>query len=469
MIGIPFFVFLGCAIVSPLFPFLHRDLTMLQNNTPQENDTFPKNDFGSHKMSITRSLLVLASVIVILAGMKAAQGIVAPFCLAVFFAVVLIPPLRWLQSKGFSEISSFLTVSFSVVICGFLLSWMFVQSVNQFVQKTPEYRQKLDETFRDVDVFLNKYGFNLFESALPPIFRQGSSHVSDNQDNQASDQQEWNQQESSNPVVAQPVGVEKKGLHDADKERALSNLVADRSTNADNHSQHADDVSSDVLLHIPQLSEPLSTVSILRYVQWFAAELGQILSFALIVLLMVVFMVLEASRMPKKLVLAFGTQGITNEHLQRIAEKIWRYMIIKTIISAFVGLITTLFLWIMGVEYAVLWGLCGFFMNYIPNIGSIIASLPPIALAFFDHGFVSAVVVATGLILVNWIMGYYFEPKLLGDGLGISPLIVLLSLIFWGWLFGPIGMFLSAPLTIVVKIILDSFEETRWVSVLMDE
>ncbi|MGL6225271.1 MAG: AI-2E family transporter [Thermoguttaceae bacterium] len=453
---------------------------MLQNNTPQEKETLSKNDFSSHKMFITRSLIVLASVVVILAGMKAAQGIVAPFCLAVFFAVVLIPPLRWLQSKGFSEISSFLIVSFSVVICGFLLSWMFVQSVNQFVQKTPEYRQKLDETFREVDVFLNKYGFNLFESALPPILRHNSSKVSDNQgleqqgldsqtlDKQGLHQPELDKPESSNKVVAQPVSTEKLDLPDSGEERALSNLVADRSPNADNHAQQTDDVSG-VLLHIPQLSEPLSTVSILRYVQWFAAELGQILSFALIVLLMVVFMVLEASRMPKKLVLAFGTQGITNEHLQRISEKIWRYMIIKTIISAFVGLMTTIFLWIMGIEYAILWGLCGFFMNYIPNIGSIIASLPPIALAFFDYGFVSAVIVSTGLILINWIMGYYFEPKLLGDGLGISPLIVLLSLIFWGWLFGPIGMFLSAPLTIVVKIILDSFEETRWVSVLMDE
>ena len=76
--------------------------------------------------------------------------------------------------------------------------------------------------------------------------------------------------------------------------------------------------------------------------------------------------------------------------------------------------------------------------------------------------------VTTGLITINWILGYYYEPKYLGDGLGISPLVVLLSLIFWGWLFGAIGMFLSAPLTMVLKIVLNSFDDTKWVSRLMD-
>jgi predicted PurR-regulated permease PerM len=142
-------------------------------------------------------------------------------------------------------------------------------------------------------------------------------------------------------------------------------------------------------------------------------------------------------------------------------------MKIKTIINLLTGFVTALGLWFLGVEYALLWGILLFFLNYIPNIGQIIASIPPVLLALLDQGATTAIVVTVWLIAVNTVFGYGVEPRYLEKGLGISGLVVLLSLIFWGWLLGPIGMFLSAPLTMVLKIVLQNDPKTRWIAVLL--
>jgi predicted PurR-regulated permease PerM len=142
-------------------------------------------------------------------------------------------------------------------------------------------------------------------------------------------------------------------------------------------------------------------------------------------------------------------------------------MKIKTIINLLTGLVTAIGLWLLGVEYALLWGILMFFLNYIPNIGQIIASIPPILLALLDQGTTTAIVVTVWLVMVNTAFGYGVEPRYLEKGLGISSLVVLLSLIFWGWLLGPIGMFLSAPLTMVLKIVLQNDPKTNWIAVLL--
>ena len=142
-------------------------------------------------------------------------------------------------------------------------------------------------------------------------------------------------------------------------------------------------------------------------------------------------------------------------------------MKIKTIICFLTGLFTTLGLWFLGVEYALLWGLLMFFLNYIPSIGQVIASVPPILLSLIDGGVNIAIWVTIWLIIVNTFFGIGIEPRYMGEGLGISSLVVLLSLIFWGWLLGPVGMFLSAPLTMVMKIVLQNDQKTKWIAVLL--
>ncbi len=131
------------------------------------------------------------------------------------------------------------------------------------------------------------------------------------------------------------------------------------------------------------------------------------------------------------------------------------------------GLLVYFFLLIVGVDYPLLWAVLAFVLNYIPTIGSIIALIPPFLLAMVQLGFIDSIIVLAGYLTINTIMGNILEPKFMGKGLGLSTLVVFLSLVFWGWVLGPIGMLLSVPLTITIKIALDSSEETRWLAVML--
>ena len=395
----------------------------------------PSETSPSKRITIAGSLIGVAAVIVILAGLKAAQMIVAPFFLAAFFAIVLIPPLRWLKSKGFSDVAAFSSISGAVLIVGIIMIGILAKSANMFIAKIPDYQNKVGKTLTVIDETLEPYGLSLWGGVKVPESPKETQKVPETRE------------------TPQPPPVEAVEESEIEEE----GVAAEESMPFD-----------DPRLNLLRESSPINTIGIITFIQKGVMELCMLIGVAVLVLVMLVFMILEAARMPQKLLDAFGSKGITNDHLKKIAEEIWRYILIKGMISFFTGLFTWLFLWLMGIEYAALWGIMAFFFNFIPNLGPIISSVPPIALALFDHGFGSCAVVIFGLIAINWIGGYYYEPKYLGDGLGISPLVVLLSLIFWGWLFGIIGMFLSAPLTMVVKIVLHSFDDTKWVSRLMD-
>jgi AI-2 transport protein TqsA len=143
------------------------------------------------------------------------------------------------------------------------------------------------------------------------------------------------------------------------------------------------------------------------------------------------------------------------------------YMAIKTLISLATGTFVAILLAIIGVNYAILWGLLAFALNYVPNIGSIIAAVPAVLLAIVQLGVLKALVVAAGYVGINIIMGNFLEPRFMGRGLGLSTLVVFLSLLFWGWVLGPVGMLLSVPLTMTAKIALESRDDTRWIAVLL--
>jgi predicted PurR-regulated permease PerM len=149
------------------------------------------------------------------------------------------------------------------------------------------------------------------------------------------------------------------------------------------------------------------------------------------------------------------------------SRKINRYLAIKTMTSLATGIIVAIVLGIMGVDFPMLWGLLAFLLNFIPTIGSIIAAVPPVLLAMVQFNQGMAVGVAVLYTAVNMIIGNFLEPRFMGKGLGLSPLVVFLSLLFWGWLLGTIGMFLSVPLTMTVKIICDTRDDTKWVGVLL--
>ena len=196
-------------------------------------------------------------------------------------------------------------------------------------------------------------------------------------------------------------------------------------------------------------------------------SLGQVLTNGLLILMIVIFMLIEASSFPVKLYTILGDEKNSLENFDKFINTVKQYMAIKTWMSLATGIAVFILLAIVGVDYAVLWGLLTFFLNYVPNIGSIIAAIPAVLFSLIQLGFVKSVIVAAGFVVINLLVGNVIEPRFMGRGLGLSTLVVFLSLLFWGWVLGPVGMLLSVPLTMTAKIALDSREETRWMAILL--
>jgi predicted PurR-regulated permease PerM len=143
------------------------------------------------------------------------------------------------------------------------------------------------------------------------------------------------------------------------------------------------------------------------------------------------------------------------------------YMTILTVINFLVGIGDTVFLMVLGVDYAFLWGLLAWFMGYIPSIGFIIALIPPVLMAYAQYGLGTALVVLVGYILINGGVQNFVQPKMMGQGLKINPLVVFVGLFVWGFLLGGIGALLAVPLTVLVLTLMENFDATRPAAVLM--
>jgi AI-2 transport protein TqsA len=215
---------------------------------------------------------------------------------------------------------------------------------------------------------------------------------------------------------------------------------------------------------IPQTFNPAWMISLAGGI--FSA-LSSLLTNALLILLTVVFILLEAADLPEKLRVVLKNPERSLSAIEKFSQNAKRYLIIKTLISAAVGLVIWLWLLILGVDYPVLWGTLSFLLNYVPNIGAIIAALPVALLALVQLGVGPALLVLLGFTVVHLVVGNIIEPKLTGKGMSLSTLVVFLSLVFWGWVLGPIGMILSVPITSLVKIGLESYETTRGLAVML--
>nr|XP_061813395.1 AI-2 transport protein TqsA-like [Nerophis lumbriciformis] len=187
---------------------------------------------------------------------------------------------------------------------------------------------------------------------------------------------------------------------------------------------------------------------------------------SLMVLLLLVFMLFEAASLPRKLERAFGIQDFLGR-LSNARQEIQRYLRIKTLMSLLTGVLITTWVWLLGVDFPLLWGLVAFLLNYIPTLGSILASVPAVLIALVELGVGRALLVGLGYLVVNMAIGNFAEPQLMGRKFGLSALVVFLSLLFWGWVWGPLGMLLSVPLTMILKIILENTRDFRWLAELL--
>ncbi len=196
-------------------------------------------------------------------------------------------------------------------------------------------------------------------------------------------------------------------------------------------------------------------------------NLGSVLSNSFLIVLTVIFMLFEGASLPAKLQKAFGDGSDHMRHIERFLENVKQYMNIKVLVSFATGLMIFIWLWLFGIEYPLLWALIAFLFNFIPNIGSIIAAVPAMLLALVQLGPFYMLFTGLGYLIANLLMGNVVEPRFMGRGLGLSTLVVFLSLVFWGWVLGPVGMLLSVPLTIMFKIAFESSDDTKWIAILM--
>jgi len=221
-----------------------------------------------------------------------------------------------------------------------------------------------------------------------------------------------------------------------------------------------------------QNTEAFDPKAILGVVGTLAGSLGGILNNALMIFLTVCFMLLEASSVPAKIQEAMANRpGSSPEDMAgrmgEIGEAIRRYLGIKALTSGLTGLIVYFWLLFVGVNLPALCALLAFFLNFVAAIGSILAAIPAVLLALVDGGTSMAALAASGYLAVNVCIGYVLEPRVMGEGMGLSALVVLMSLVFWGFVLGPVGTVLAVPLTVMFRIVLSERPQTHWIAVLL--
>jgi AI-2 transport protein TqsA len=222
-------------------------------------------------------------------------------------------------------------------------------------------------------------------------------------------------------------------------------------------------------LEVPDvtLREYFNPQSLIHHLGTIASTLGDVLTTTFIIVIVAIFILLEGSGLPDKIRQVDGLSFETWTRLRQIVAHVRRYMFLKTVMSLLTGALVALWLFAVGVEFPILLGVLAFALNYIPTIGSIVAAIPCILLAFIQFGLGAAALTTLANIVINLGVSNGIEPRYLGHGLGLSPLVVILSVLFWGWVLGAMGMLLAVPLTMTVKIALESSDDTRWIAVLM--
>jgi predicted PurR-regulated permease PerM len=210
--------------------------------------------------------------------------------------------------------------------------------------------------------------------------------------------------------------------------------------------------------------------AVIGFARGAVGRIAQLLSMTFLVFLIMAFMLSEATVFPAKFKFLTRGSGFEDDRLEKIVSEVQTYLGIKTVISLATGLILGSWAYAMGLDFPILLGLTAFLLNYIPTVGSIIAAIPAVLLSVILYGTLGhAILVAIGYVTVNTVFGNIIEPNLMGRRLGLSTLVVMLSLLFWGWAWGPLGALLSVPLTVIVKIWLENTTDLRWVAILLDK
>lgn len=215
------------------------------------------------------------------------------------------------------------------------------------------------------------------------------------------------------------------------------------------------------------MSDIFDSAKVSALVRIILSNVSGIFGTGLLILLAVVFMLLEAPNLSTKLKAAFHVTAASEARLQRVLKAVSQYMTIKSLTSLATALCVWIWLWFLGIDFAVLWAMLAFILNFIPFVGALLMTIPAVIIALVQTDIQTTLMVALGYLVINTVIGSILEPRIMGRGLGISTLAVFLSLMFWGWVLGTVGVFLSVPLTMALMIALDASPQTRFIAILL--
>jgi AI-2 transport protein TqsA len=335
-----------------------------------------------------RLLLLGASAVALLAGMRAAATVIGPVLIALLMTIAWSPGSLWLRKRGWPPTLAALTGIFIGVVVIALLGLLIWSSALQLEAKLPEYQDRLTELRDSATAMLARLPFDA--SGL------------------------------SSAEALQPGALVQRAL------QVVGGITSTAGT------------------------------------------------FSLLILIMA-FMMIESVRYPQKLFAAIDAkrdadrEGATAKQLDRFVTSMRSYIVLNTVFGLLAAVANTLLLWAIGVDLALLWGVLSFLLSFLPNIGFVIALAPPALLALLQLGVPRALMVVVGFIIINTVVDNVIKPRFVGESLDLSPAVVVLSLVFWGWLLGPVGALLAVPLSIAVKFLLESYGEVRWLGYLLSD
>ncbi|MFD2158658.1 AI-2E family transporter [Rubritalea tangerina] len=392
----------------------------------------------------SKILIVLASLVLVIAGAKASADFVVPVLLAFFIATVSFPITHWLREHRVPRaLAVFITVlvDFAFLAGVVLLGIMLIGEL-QTKWESKYYdltKDRVTQLADNTSAFMDKWGM----LSISGESAEGEAIDGGEDSGAGGIPRAIVEEDLSESEIAVSEGIE-----------AATNPAVGQATRP----------GLEILTE-----ELLKYLSVNKVVQLGTDFLGKLVSFlgtTFIVMLLTVFMLSEARMFGRRFNAICEARGPNIQRMLSATKDIQRYLGIKTLVSLMTGFLAGVLCWAVGLEFPLLWGILAFALNYIPAIGSVIAGIPPVLLSLLVTGdWKHAVVVGGGYLLINGLLGNFLEPTLLGRRFGISTLVVVISVIFWGWIWGPIGMLLAVPLTMLVKVAMDNSADFRWIAV----
>jgi AI-2 transport protein TqsA len=324
-------------------------------------------------------LVAMASIVIVVAGMHAANVLLAPIMFAIVLAITISPIIDLLRRRGLPGWLAALIIVLAVVVVGLAVFTVFLSSVNEFRDNIPVYQDRLAARRLEIETWLASNGIQLPD--LGPIYQSEVGSIA-----------------------------------------GAAGTIAD----------------------------------------WLISSVSR----AFVAIFIAVLILLQEPTIRSWLERRSSHDDSLQHRLAEFADVVQKNMVGTALNSLISSVAYTVWLLFFGVDFALMWGLLAFFLGFVPNIGPILAAIGPILVTFIQYGAGTAVIVGAGLLVIHWIIDTTFT-MVIGQKVDLSPAASFISFLFWTWVLGPLGALLAFPLTVLIKSILETIDETRWIAGLM--